>query len=178
MSYLCLKKKVHSYNKKIANSQRGWRIKVAQVWLFNFQGLCTNTPQPIYLPESEYTSTKSPATMEKSEFSDKLWGSTSGNLTGRVWSEAFLLLLNWWIQGYRVRAFTFSHLNGAKRYIITILIILSTHYLSGTHVHTQRDCILDILGLLSWFLYNMYDLVTVICLMCIEMLSLIFAIAF
>lgn len=50
--------------------------------------------------------------MEKSEVSGKLWGLTSGNVIGRVWSEDFLLLLNWWIQGYRVREFTFSHLNG------------------------------------------------------------------
>lgn len=53
--------------------------------------------------------------MEKSASKGKLWGLTSGNMIGRVWSEDFLLLLNWWIHGYRVSEFTVSHLNEAVK---------------------------------------------------------------
>lgn len=101
-------------------------------------------PQSFYWPGSEYTSTKSPATMEKSASSGKLWGLTSGNLTGRVWSEDFLLLLYWWIQGYTVREFTCSHLKGAVTFIRTVRGMDGFWWGMRSHLYCQTNewCVL------------------------------------
>jgi len=73
-------------------------------------------------PGSLYTSWKSPATIEKSESAGRLCGLTSGKDTGLVWSEDILLLLNWWIQGYRVKAFSSSHLRDKSYQLVSSLL--------------------------------------------------------
>lgn len=150
LNWICVKSKLHLF------TPRRVRVWFTQTGVPQFEWLLKpKDPWSLYWPESLYISTKSPATMEKSVFWGKFWGLTSGNLIGRVWSEDFLLLLNWWIQGYRVREFTCSHLNGVGQIYYNRLKDGSGVQWDQNWTECSYDCrhIFIALSVIYWRLY-------------------------